>query len=186
MPATGRLLALVLAASACNGTAPAQEREPAFSADDLVSILKPAVPRRGSTRGTRSLSPATGAEEPRPAPGTPGSGLVPDLRVLFPFNSAELTPGTRRQLDELGRALTSDELAPFRFELAGHTDAVGSDAYNADLSARRAKAVADYLESRYGIDPQRLEPRGYGKARLLDPAAPTSGRNRRVEVVTRE
>lgn len=176
MPATGRLLALVLAALACIGPVLAQEREPAFSAGDLIRILKPA-----ELGATRSLSPGTG---PAPEPGTAGSGLLPDLKVLFPFNSAELTPDTRRQLDELGRALASNELASFRFELAGHTDAVGSDTYNDELSAKRAAAVAGYLERQFGIEPQRLEPRGYGKSRLLDVAEPASARNRRVEIVT--
>ena len=180
MPAPGRLLALLLAFSACAGPALAQQRQPAFSADELIRILKPA-----GLGATRSLSPGTGPAL-APAPGTPGSGLLPDLRVLFPFNSAELTPDTRRQLDELGRALASNELATFRFELAGHTDAVGSEAYNDELSTRRATAVAGYLESQFGIDPQRLQPRGYGKSRLADIADPQSARNRRVEIVTLE
>jgi hypothetical protein len=99
MPAIGRLLALVLAAAVGTGAALAQEREPAFSADDLIRILKPV-----ELGATRSLSPGTG---PTPEPGTAGSGLLPDLKVLFPFNSAELTVDTRRQLDELGQALSS-------------------------------------------------------------------------------
>jgi outer membrane protein OmpA-like peptidoglycan-associated protein len=180
MPATGRLFALVLVAVACGGGGPAasQERSPAYSAEELVGILKPV--RRGATR---SLSPGTGPVT-APAPGTAGSGLLPDLKVLFPFNSAELTPDTIRQLDELGRALKSSELATLRFEVAGHTDSAGPDSYNEGLSARRAEAVAGYLERNYGVDAQRLEPRGYGKRRLLDTANPVSPRNRRVEIVT--
>lgn len=169
-------------------TAPAaaQDRMPAYTAQDFIRILKPAPATTplGATRGigsTRSLAPATGPEHDA---GTVGSGVVPDLKILFPFNSAELTEDARRRLDELGRALASDELAGFRFELAGHTDAIGSDRYNAGLSARRAQAVAGYLAERFGIDPQRLAAKGYGKRKLIEPTAPDSPRNRRVEVVT--
>ena len=174
-----RLIALLVAMLAGTGIATAQPAAPAYSARDLVTILKPV---RVST--TRSLTPGTG--EVLPEPGQPGSGLVPDLQVLFPFNSAELTADTRRQLDELGQALASDELATYRFELAGHTDALGSEDYNETLSARRAEAVAGYLESKFGVAPKRLEARGYGKSQLIDPANPASPKNRRVEIVTLE
>ena len=56
-------------------------------------------------------------------------------------------------------------------------------AYNQMLSERRAKAVQDYLVFHYGIDAQRLKAVGYGKTRLLDSANPTSGVNRRVQIV---
>jgi outer membrane protein OmpA-like peptidoglycan-associated protein len=154
-----------------------QQRTPVYSAEQLIAILKPKL------GGTRSLSPGTGGEV-TPPPGATGSGVLPDLQILFPFNSAELTPDATRQLDELGRALQANELAAFRFEVAGHTDASGPDGYNVGLSERRADAVTGYLEQGYGIEPQRLEARGYGKSHLLDPANPVSARNRRVEIVT--
>jgi outer membrane protein OmpA-like peptidoglycan-associated protein len=170
-------------------TAPAaaQDQTPAYTAQDFIRILKPAPAPTplGAARGIgsdiRSLAPATG---PKGDAGAAGSGVVPDLKILFPFNSADLTADARRQLDELGQALASDELASFRFELAGHTDAIGSDRYNDGLSARRAKAVAGYLAERFGIDPRRLAAKGYGKHKLIEPTAPDSPRNRRVEVVT--
>lgn len=163
--------------------AAAQEGAPAYSADDLVNILRPSQPiaTRGIGARTRSLSPGTGPEVDA---GAPGSGVVPDLRILFPFNSADLTPESRAQLDQLGQALVSDGLATFRFELAGHTDAVGGERYNDGLSTRRARAVTAYLESRFGIDPARLQAKGYGKRQLVDPQVPDSPRNRRVEVLT--
>jgi outer membrane protein OmpA-like peptidoglycan-associated protein len=171
--------------AALTAPAAAQDRTPAYTAQDFIRILKPAPAPLGVARGigsdVRSLAPATG---PKGDAGAVGSGVVPDLKILFPFNSTELTEDARRRLDELGRALASDELAGFRFELAGHTDAIGSDRYNAGLSARRAQAVAGYLAARFGIDPERLAAKGYGKHKLIDPAAPDSPRNRRVEVVT--
>ncbi|MCX8100824.1 MAG: OmpA family protein [Geminicoccaceae bacterium] len=164
------------------GAAAAQEKGPAFSTDELVRIRQPAVPL-GRTRG---FTPATGGpkSEPQPAPGTPGSGVVPDLKILFPFNSAELSAEARAQLDALGRALAAPELRPFRFRIAGHTDAVGSEAYNEGLSARRARAVVDYLEARHGIARARLAALGLGERELADPSDPASAANRRVEVRT--
>jgi outer membrane protein OmpA-like peptidoglycan-associated protein len=177
MTIAGRIFALSTVALVLGGvSARSQERGPAYSTEQLIGILKP------NLGATRSLSPGTGAAVPQP--GTNGSGLLPDLKILFPFNSAELNSATLQQLDTLGAALQSSDLATFRFEIAGHTDAAGPDSYNEGLSERRAAAVTGYLEQSYGIDPARLEPRGYGKSQLIDPANPTSPRNRRVEVIT--
>lgn len=176
MPVTGRFFVLsALGLVLGGGSAWAQANAPAYSTEQLIGILKPKL------GATRSLSPGTGAAPP---PGSTGSGLLPDLRILFPFNSAELTPDTIQQLDRLGSALQSGDLMTFRFEIGGHTDAAGPDGYNEGLSERRAAAVTGYLEQTYGIDSARLEPRGYGKSQLIDPANPTSARNRRVEVKT--
>ena len=105
-----------------------------------------------------------------------------DLKVTFEFASAVLTEEAMELLAPLGRALVSAELAGYRFALAGHTDAVGSEAYNQDLSERRAKAVLDYLVENFAIDPARLQSVGYGESRLLDAANPLSGVNRRVRI----
>ena len=67
------------------------------------------------------------------------------LEVYFPFDSAKITKRARRQLDFLGRALTSKQLKRYRYLIAGHTDAKGSNAYNLNLSIRRAFAVKKYL-----------------------------------------
>ena len=89
-------------------------------------------------------------------------------------------------LVNLGEALTSGELSGYRFELAGHTDAVGTDAYNLDLSEHRAKAVLDYLVTAFGIDVTRIDAVGYGESRLLDPSDPKGDVNRRVQVTRLE
>jgi len=69
-----------------------------------------------------------------------------------------------------------------RVEVAGHTDARGTDSYNQDLSQRRAEAVAQYLEGR-GVDPARLVPVGYGESRPIADNDTEAGmeKNRRVE-----
>jgi outer membrane protein OmpA-like peptidoglycan-associated protein len=144
----------------------------AYSADDLAAILAP------PTGATRSLK---GGGEPA-APGQPTSGVVPDLKINFASGKATISPAARAQLDELGRALQFPQLSGLQFVIAGHTDAAGSAEMNQRLSERRAQAVVEYLVEGYSIPPDRLEAEGWGKTKLLDPARPTSGVNRRVEV----
>lgn len=121
-------------------------------------------------------------------PGAPGSPRPArrdpaiSLQVQFGFDSAELMPQGKRQLDELALALNDKALAVSGFELGGHTDKVGDAAYNVRLSMDRANAVRAYLVEVHGIAAQRLQAIGFGYARLADPAHPTAAVNRRVEV----
>ena len=105
-----------------------------------------------------------------------------DIRVHFEFASDVLRPEAEEILDTLGEALTSEQLKDYRFEIAGHTDAVGSDAYNAELSERRAQSVRAYLLEAFQILPERLVTVGYGESRLSNPGDPKSAENRRVQV----
>lgn len=109
-----------------------------------------------------------------------------NIKVYFEFDSAILKPEAMGVLDNLGDALTSGELGGYRFELAGHTDAVGSDAYNMSLSEQRAKAVLNYLVTAFGIDVTRIDAVGFGESRLLDPSDPEGDINRRVQVTRLE
>jgi outer membrane protein OmpA-like peptidoglycan-associated protein len=111
------------------------------------------------------------------------SGWIDDLLVTFPFDSADITPAARQTLDVLGAALTDGRLSADRFEIAGHTDGVGDESYNATLSERRAQAVVDYLSDHYGISRARLLGRGYGETFLADPEDPAGPENRRVEIM---
>lgn len=125
------------------------------------------------------------APPPPGAPKTRGLMVVPsvDLDVKFEFNSDKLTPDAVRQLGELGAALSSDTLRTFKFEIAGHTDAVGAADYNQRLSERRSAAVKGFMVERFGIDPGRLTTVGWGYKKLKNPSDPTGGENRRVEIV---
>jgi outer membrane protein OmpA-like peptidoglycan-associated protein len=87
-------------------------------------------------------------------------------------------------LDNLAAALKDERLAVFDFLIGGHTDAVGSDAYNQKLSEKRAWAVKKYLMSRHSVSAQRLIEKGFGEARLLKPNEPFDGINRRVQITT--
>jgi hypothetical protein len=105
-----------------------------------------------------------------------------DLTVYFEYNSAKVTERAREVLDRLGEALASPELARHRFLIAGHTDAVGTDEFNLDLSYKRAEAVKEYLARVHGIHPHRVAVKGWGRSRLKDRMHPDAAVNRRVEV----
>lgn len=107
---------------------------------------------------------------------------VIELRgVEFELNSAQLRPQSRSVLDDMAATLKKN--ADIAVEVAGHTDSSGSDAYNLDLSQRRAQSVADYLISQ-GVDAERLVVRGYGETQPVAPNGTAEGRarNRRVEL----
>jgi OOP family OmpA-OmpF porin len=73
-----------------------------------------------------------------------------------------------------------------KVSVEGHTDSVGSDAYNERLSERRAHAVKDYLVHQ-GIDASRISTVGYGEAKPVASNKTESGRaqNRRAEIIAR-
>ena len=73
----------------------------------------------------------------------------------------------------------------WKLGIGGHTDSIASDAYNLDLSTRRAAAVKAALTTSYAVDPQRLTTAGYGESRPKDRNDTLEGRarNRRVELV---
>jgi outer membrane protein OmpA-like peptidoglycan-associated protein len=105
------------------------------------------------------------------------------LNILFEFDQDVLTSAARNTLDTLGEALTSPELAGNTFRLEGHTDAVGPDKYNMDLSRRRARATQAYLMDNFKIPSSRLPTDGLGESRPLPNIDPEDGRNRRVEII---
>ena len=168
----------------------AQQSGPSYSADELAAILKPGGPGMGQTVRTRSLRAGQGAAGDGAAAGATanagaaGSGVVPDLKIQFGLNSAELTRGAKATLDELGKALQRDDLRTLHFRVAGHTDAKGSDKVNEELSRRRAASVVAYLQQGFGIEAGRLEAVGYGEKELMDWKNPNNSANRRVEVRT--
>lgn len=102
------------------------------------------------------------------------------LPVRFAFDSADILPAARTQLDALAEGI---KLLPRESTVTveGHTDAVGSDAYNLELSRVRARAVRDYLVQRHGIDAARLKTAAYGEARPIEASDPNAALNRRVQ-----
>lgn len=108
-----------------------------------------------------------------------------DVQMInFEYASAMLTAAAKRQVDEFGVALTSDELAGVTLTIVGHTDDRGSEAYNQRLSEQRASSVADYLRDQFAVDADRLTVVGEGESMPLvaDTTAEARAKNRRVEM----
>lgn len=102
--------------------------------------------------------------------------------ILFDFNSAVIRPESKPVLDEVVSMLQSEP--GWKLTIEGHTDAIGTDTRNAELSLQRAKSVMDYLVSG-GVDIARLKTAGFGESRPVADNASELGRaqNRRVELV---
>ncbi len=161
------------------------------SRDALVDILTPKSSR--TTSGVRGASRGLGA-----APNCAGyqsrlsRGLtvepvadVAAISIHFEFDSAKLTAEARASADALGSALATPGLSSYCFLVEGHTDSLGSEAYNLTLSRRRAARVIAYLTEHHAIDGGRLISAGYGEARPLAENGDAVGRqrNRRVQVL---
>jgi len=102
--------------------------------------------------------------------------------VLFDFNRADLKPGAQQNLYRLVSFLRENTDRELLVE--GHTDSVGSDAYNIELSQRRADSVRAFLVQN-GVGPERILTSGFGKAYPVASNDTPEGRqqNRRVEVI---
>jgi outer membrane protein OmpA-like peptidoglycan-associated protein len=106
-----------------------------------------------------------------------------DIEIDFAYNSAQIGSAAAPGVAALGKALSSPQLTRGTFVLAGHTDAKGSDAYNQDLSERRADAVRRYLIDRYKLPAANLIAVGYGETSLKNKDDPLAAENRRVQIV---
>jgi outer membrane protein OmpA-like peptidoglycan-associated protein len=178
----------------------------AVSADQIVNALKPKPVTRGlsvnsqasapqvdaatqakaatflntvRSRKTRSLSLGEREQIAEIAANRPKI----DLEIQFDYNSAKISQTSMPAVQELGKALSDPNLKGGTFVVAGHTDGIGSDGFNQDLSDRRADTIKRYLVDKYGLVDKDLVAVGYGKTKLKDTANPADPVNRRVQVV---
>lgn len=172
------------------------------SADQILNALKPKPATRGLSTGTpqvdtvaqtkessfvntlrnrktRSLSLGERQEIAELAATKPKI----DLEIQFDYNSADISKTSMSAVQELGKALSSPSLKGSTFVVAGHTDAVGTENYNQDLSERRADTIKKYLSEKYGIAGSNLVTVGYGESKPKDANVPMDPSNRRVQVV---
>ncbi len=133
--------------------------------------------RRAAQAAADLVRVATVKEEPR--------GLVITLSgsVLFTSGKATLLPSAQAKLSEVANELTKQD-PDSKIVVEGHTDSQGSDAFNRDLSQRRAENVREYLVS-HGIAADRVTAKGFGPDRPVGDNNSPEGRanNRRVEIV---
>jgi fibro-slime domain-containing protein len=103
--------------------------------------------------------------------------------IHFAFNKTNITPDSAAILGEVATLLKNDPSLKLRIE--GHTDNVGTAAYNLDLSQRRAESVKAYLVQNFNIAASRLTTQGFGFSKPIASNATAEGRaeNRRVEFV---
>jgi OOP family OmpA-OmpF porin len=126
----------------------------------------------------------TPAPEPVAAPVVlPKEEIITIRDVHFEFNKATLTPGDKQQLDMVATKLKA-EAPNVQLHVSGHTDSVGSDAYNQKLSQKRAQSVTDYLVSAGIPRASFASVEGDGEARPVADNKTADGRalNRRVEI----
>jgi outer membrane protein OmpA-like peptidoglycan-associated protein len=112
-------------------------------------------------------------------------GLVITLSgsVVFASNQASILPAAQSRLNQVSEALLSTD-SRRNLVVEGHTDSIGSEAYNMQLSQRRADSVRSYLISR-GYPADMIEARGIGEVRPIASNSSPDGRsnNRRVEII---
>lgn len=110
-------------------------------------------------------------------------GLILTMdEILFDFDGSELKPGGVNAIQRLAEFLKQNPGRAVLIE--GHTDAVGAEGYNVELSERRAQAVRDQLAS-FGVEESQIQTKGYGEDFPVANNDTSAGRqqNRRVEVV---
>jgi len=119
--------------------------------------------------------------EPAPARRPPPEKITLDTDTYFDFDKAELKPNGQRKLDEIAARLQKMQLEVV--VAVGHTDSIGTEQYNENLSRRRAEAVKAFLENR-GLPADRIHIDGKGESQPVASNATREGRakNRRVEV----
>lgn len=172
----------------------------AYSGETLTTILSayemPVVPAAPVAKVTPPPAPAPVDDDADKdsvpdtddkCPGTPPGATVDDrgcwvLHINFDFDKSVVKSKYYPALDEVVRIL--NQYPGLELVVEGHTDSVGTDAYNQKLSQRRANAVKDYLVNKGGISPARLAAAGYGESKPVTSNATAEGRakNRRVEL----
>ncbi len=147
-------------------------RSPAAATTEVAALSQ-----KREERAERLLSSLGGRSDGR------GITMTVPGTILFAVNSEEVEPGAH---DTLAQVAEMVDLYDGRDVLIiGHTDAVGDDSYNQELSERRAELVKDYFIDQFKIEARRLSSEGRGESRPITSNATAEGRdaNRRIEVI---
>jgi OmpA-OmpF porin, OOP family len=146
---------------------------------------KPAAPAPAPAAPAKPGAPAPAAPAPAkpaaPAPQSVRQAVVIQADALFDFDKSVLRPDGRKSIDDAMSKLSGTDLE--MVIATGHTDSIGSDAYNQRLSERRAAAVKDYLVSK-GIPAAKITTIGKGESQPVATNKTSEGRqkNRRVDI----
>jgi len=167
----------------------------AFKLDsgDTLQVVKISYPKQPpANAGAGNGPPAGGGGGAGAGGGGGGQQIEQELKqtgqaevygIYFDFASDKIKPESEAVLREIADALKHNP--DWKLRVEGHTDNVGGDDYNMDLSQRRAEAVKQALVTRYHIAAERLTPQGFGATRPKESNDTLYGRarNRRVELV---
>lgn len=172
------LLAALLAGALLPAAAQAQERM--VGKQEFIEQLGGGGAVRAMPLGLKLRGPA--GVKPAGQEDAPPKEIA--ISIHFRYDSTELADEfSRSQLREAGEAFSSEELRPLAFEIGGHTDGLGSEAYNLELSRRRAQAVKDALCRGFRVDCSRFSVKGYGKSLPVAGNDDEQGRARNRRVV---
>ena len=182
-------LAVVVAAVVVAGSAAAQTVDNWVSASGDVWKNASGDCWRNATWTPATAAPACGgaapAAKPAPAPAAAQAPVASKVTyaadAFFDFDKSVLKPAGKAKLDDLVAKVKGINLEVII--AVGHTDSIGTDAYNQKLSVRRAEAVKAYLVSK-GIEKNRIYTEGKGEKQPIADNATKEGRakNRRVEI----
>lgn len=150
--------------------------------DDWIASVGVAIPLGAAPSAPPEPAPVVAAAEPAPPPPQTIKETVILEGVNFCFDCDQLSPQAKQLLDTNARKVIDANMSN-NIELAGHTDSIGTDEYNQDLSQRRVNSVRTYLIEQ-GVDGARLTAQGYGESQPIADNSTPAGRakNRRVEV----
>ena len=157
---------------------------PATAIADCDGALKPVVAEMAPPP---PAAPAAAPAAPAPAPAAVVAPVPSSEKVtyaadaFFDFDKAILKPEAKTKLDDL--VSKTKEINLEVIIAVGHTDSVGTDAYNDKLSVRRAESIKTYLTSK-GVEANRVYTEGKGKKQPVADNKTAEGRskNRRVEI----
>ena len=147
--------------------------------DGVPAPVAPAAPAPAAAPAAPAPAPAAAPAVVPAAPATEKVSFAAD--AFFDFNKTALKPEGKAKLDDL-----ADKVKGLNLEVViavGHTDSVGSDAYNDKLSVKRSEAVKSYLAGK-GIDASKIYTEGKGEKQPVADNKSAEGRakNRRVEI----
>ncbi|EPR43432.1 OmpA/MotB domain protein [Desulfovibrio sp. X2] len=125
----------------------------------------------------------TEVSKPAPAPVVAPKPLTMRLEILFDFDKSDIKAKYVPEVEKVAKLLKENPEATVAID--GHTDGIGTDAYNMKLSQRRADAVRDYLVKKLGIKADRITAQGFGKSQPIASNDTDAGRaqNRRVVAI---